>query len=122
MVRGSDTDLPSTPDVLRALGDPVRWEIVRQLAGVGELACGRLEETLPISKSTISYHARILSRAGLLSVRKEGRNHFYTLRRDTLRGLIAELAEVAPPHRATAAANRTTAPPTVDGATELPTW
>ncbi|MFC5995604.1 ArsR/SmtB family transcription factor [Pseudonocardia hispaniensis] len=119
---GSQTEPPSTPDVLRALGDPVRWEIIRQLAGVGELACARLEETLPISKSTISHHVRILVEAGLVAVRKQGRNRFYALRRDALRGLVAELADLAPGQRATAAVSRTVAVTSAAADAELPTW
>ena len=44
-----------TVTVLQALGDPVRLEIVRQLAGcidAGELSCGQIE--LPVGKSTAS--------------------------------------------------------------------
>jgi len=33
--------------IFQALGDPVRWSIVQQIAAAGELACGTLEATLP---------------------------------------------------------------------------
>jgi DNA-binding transcriptional ArsR family regulator len=85
-----------TTDVFKALGDPIRWSILRQMAEVDELACGMLEETLPISKPTISYHIRVLVQVDLVSVRKEGRNFYYTLRRDVLRRLVDELWQVAP--------------------------
>lgn len=73
----------SYSEIFRALGEPLRVDIIRQIAATEELACTRLEETLPISKSTISYHIKILSSAGLVRVRKSGRNFFYTLRQET---------------------------------------
>jgi DNA-binding transcriptional ArsR family regulator len=82
--------------VFNALGDPIRWSIIRQMAAVEELACATLEDTLPVSKPTISYHTKILSQAGLVSVRKQGRNLFYTLRRDVLRRLMDDIWTLAP--------------------------
>ena len=69
------------------------------MAAVDELACVTLEDTLPVSKPTISYHTKILYHAGLISVRKEGRNYFYTLRRDVLHQVIDSLWELAPTPR-----------------------
>ena len=75
-------------EIFNALGDPVRWSIICQIAEVSELGCSVLEDTLSVSKPTISYHTKILVQAGLLNVRKEGRNFYYTLRRDVLRALV----------------------------------
>src|ERR1700744_3522887 len=83
-------------EVFRAIGDPVRWSILAQLAAVDGLPCAALEKPLPVSKPTISYHAKILQQAGLLAVRKEGRNYFYALRRDVLREALGELGRLAP--------------------------
>ncbi|MFE2432831.1 ArsR/SmtB family transcription factor [Streptomyces sp. NPDC059373] len=86
-------------DVMKALSDPIRWDIVRQMAEVDELPCAVLEDTLPISKPTISYHTKILGQVGLLEVRKKGRNFFYTLNRDVLRDVMDELWSLAPEPR-----------------------
>lgn len=86
-------------EVFKALGDPIRWSIVRQMAAVDELACLTLEDTLPVSKPTISYHTKILQHAGLIEVRKEGRNYFYTLRRDVLYEVLDNLWELDPTPR-----------------------
>jgi DNA-binding transcriptional ArsR family regulator len=73
--------------VLQALADPVRLEIVRQLAdcecsGAGELPCGKIE--LPVGKSTASHHLKTLSCAGITAEREEGTRKFVRLRRKEL--------------------------------------
>ena len=83
-------------EVFKALGDPVRWSIITQIGAVDELPCAELEQTLPVSKPTISYHTKILQQAGLLTVRKQGRNYFYALRRDVLAGVQEALWRLAP--------------------------
>lgn len=97
----------ATTEVLKALSDPIRWNIVQQIAQEEEFACSVLEDTLPVSKTTISYHTKILTQAGLIEVHKRGRNYFYTLRREVLRGVIDELWKLAPgPRLVESAADR----------------
>jgi len=69
-------------EIFSALSEPIRIEIVSMIAGTDELACTVLDDTLPITKSTISYHIKILYHAGLIHVRKDGRYYFYRLRRE----------------------------------------
>lgn len=72
--------------VFAALSEPLRVRIMCLLAQseTGEVPNTLLDERLPVGKSTISYHVGILKRAGLLSVRKSGRNYFYLLRPEHL--------------------------------------
>jgi DNA-binding transcriptional ArsR family regulator len=101
----SPTDLAGQGDmviVLQALSDPVRLEIVRQIAGCdsgGELTCGELE--LPVTKSTGSHHLKILSAAGVIAEREEGTRKYLSLRRDELDrrfpGLLASVLQGAAP-------------------------
>jgi DNA-binding transcriptional ArsR family regulator len=95
MARKLTVENPPT-EVFRALSDPIRWSIIVQMAQVDELACITLEDTLPVSKPTISYHTKILHNAGLISTRKAGRNYYYSLRRDVIRDLLDGLLELAP--------------------------
>jgi DNA-binding transcriptional ArsR family regulator len=88
-------DRPPT-NVFSVLSDPVRWSIIAQMAEVDELACVTLEDTLPVAKPTISYHVKILQNAGLIAARKEGRNYYYSLRRDVIEALIGQLWALAP--------------------------
>jgi DNA-binding transcriptional ArsR family regulator len=82
--KGDENDLDVYAVLFRALGDPVRSEIVARAATMPELPCTLLEEVLPISKSTISYHIKVLYQAELLEVRKEGRFYHYKLREEVL--------------------------------------
>lgn len=68
--------------VLSALSDPVRLEMVRTLAG-GAAVNGR-DLGPQLAKSTVTHHARILRQAGVTYTRPEGRVCWITLRRDIL--------------------------------------
>jgi DNA-binding transcriptional ArsR family regulator len=81
-------------DVLQALSDPVRLDIVRQLAGRGaggELTCGQLE--VPVGKSTCSHHLKTLSGAGVIAEREEGTRKYIHLRRAELDGRFPGLID-----------------------------
>jgi DNA-binding transcriptional ArsR family regulator len=83
-VKQQPSSAEPTPDglqVLQALSDPVRLEIVRQLAGCngGELGCSAV--VVPVSKSTASHHFKALLNAGVIAERGEGTRKFFQLRR-----------------------------------------
>jgi DNA-binding transcriptional ArsR family regulator len=83
-VKQQPTTAEPKPDglqVIQALSDPVRLEIVRQLAGCngGELGCGAV--VVPVSKSTASHHFKTLLNAGVIAERGEGTRKFFQLRR-----------------------------------------
>lgn len=71
--------------VLHSLSDPVRLEIVRQLAEQpegGELSCGQLD--VPVGKSTCSHHLKNLACAGVTAEREEGTRKYIRLQREEL--------------------------------------
>jgi DNA-binding transcriptional ArsR family regulator len=61
--------------VLQALSDPVRLEIVRQLAGcTGDgRACGCGQIEIPVTKSTASHHFKTLHARGVIAEREAAR-------------------------------------------------
>jgi DNA-binding transcriptional ArsR family regulator len=66
-------------DVMHALADPARVEIVRRLAAAaGPLACNDIVPDRP--KSTMSHHFKILRDAGILHTEVEGTEHKNRLR------------------------------------------
>ena len=88
---------PSAPtldelvDILKALADPVRLDLLRRIATVEEMACTDLVEESHVSASTVSYHVKTLRTAGLVQVRKDGRTFHYTYRPEVGRALATEL-------------------------------
>lgn len=79
----SDTSAVPIPDitsVLQALADPVRIAIVRRLGECTDArTCGSFD--LPVSKSTLSHHFKVLREAGLIFGRYEGTRKLISLRR-----------------------------------------
>jgi DNA-binding transcriptional ArsR family regulator len=76
---------PSVPvgdiaTVLQALADPVRLAMVRTLANTSDpICCGNFQ--VPVTKSTLSHHLRVLREAGIIEQRSEGTKRLTTLRR-----------------------------------------
>jgi DNA-binding transcriptional ArsR family regulator len=69
-------------DVLHAMSDPVRRDIVAQLARDGERTCGGFG--LSVTKSTATHHFRVLREAGVIDQRIDGNRKLNTLRRAEL--------------------------------------
>jgi DNA-binding transcriptional ArsR family regulator len=61
-----------------ALGDPTRRAIFEQLA-VRPSAVGELAATLPVSRSAVSQHLRVLKEAGLVNETPDGVRRIYRL-------------------------------------------
>ncbi|MET7995629.1 metalloregulator ArsR/SmtB family transcription factor [Amycolatopsis sp. NPDC005232] len=87
-----ERDEMTVESVLRALADPVRLAIVRQLARTeAEVSCGGLE--VPVTKSTLTHHLGILRAAGVIAGRQEGTTRFNSLRRTDLDELAPGLLD-----------------------------
>jgi ArsR family transcriptional regulator len=74
----------------RALGDPVRWAIVRELQDGTRCACV-LAQVTDVSSTLLSHHLKVLREAGLITGAKRGRWIDYTLEANVLRALAAQL-------------------------------
>lgn len=91
----SQTDVTT---VLKALADPIRMEIVRQLHREGEATCSALLGDRP--KSSMSHHFHVLRESGILHTRVEGLHHYNSLRRSELDSRFPGLMEaiLTPPN------------------------
>jgi ArsR family transcriptional regulator len=91
--------------VLKALADPKRFRMVREIAKAGELNCGQVGEMFPLSQPTISHHLKLLCEAGILTVRQEGQNHFISVDRKLLKEVVGALPlRLSAPRRRSASA------------------
>jgi DNA-binding transcriptional ArsR family regulator len=71
-------DQMSLSDVLYALSDPVRVDIVLNVAETGEQSCNQCGIEMP--KSSLSHHFKVLREAGILATRIEGTRHINSIR------------------------------------------
>ncbi|NLE10066.1 MAG: winged helix-turn-helix transcriptional regulator [Actinobacteria bacterium] len=74
----SSQAMKSTIRVTKALADTQRVRILLLLAK-GELCVCQIVEVLDLASSTVSKHLSLLSSAGLVDVRKDGRWAYYRL-------------------------------------------
>lgn len=72
-----------TNQVLRALAEPRRRQILRLVAG-GERAAGEIAAEFEVSRTAISQHLTVLKSAGLLTERRDGTRRLYSVRPHTL--------------------------------------
>jgi ArsR family transcriptional regulator, arsenate/arsenite/antimonite-responsive transcriptional repressor len=63
----------------KALGHPVRAAIVRMLARQETCQYGDLSDRLPLAKSTVSQHLKILREAGLVRGETDGQRVCYCI-------------------------------------------
>jgi ArsR family transcriptional regulator, arsenate/arsenite/antimonite-responsive transcriptional repressor len=89
----------------KALASEQRREILRMLAaccgtsrargdGPRDVCACKISEHLGLAPSTTSHHMGVLRAAGLVDARKEGTWVHYTLRRDVVREIAAELLDI----------------------------
>lgn len=80
---------------LSALAHPGRLEVFRLLvkAGAGGLAAGKIAELTGTLPNTLSAGLTILSHAGLVRSRREGRSVIYSADYPAMSGLLAFLME-----------------------------
>ena len=84
-------DEVALPEVLHALSDPLRLDIVGRLAKEGEMPCGALNGDVP--KSTLSHHLKVLREAGVTTTRVAGTTRLVSLRRKELQERFPGLME-----------------------------
>lgn len=86
----------------KALGHPVRVQILRHIIANDACFFGNLAEALPLAPSTISQHVSVLKSAGLLYDGGEGGRPAYCLNHDRLHRLVMLLDALdasVPAHR-----------------------
>lgn len=97
---------PAPPDLgpfLHAIADPARRRILKALKEKGGNSLGKdtglcacdIEERVKLAQPTVSHHMRILEKAGLVEVKKQGHWRWYRrnqkLISEMTRGLKAQL-------------------------------
>ena len=75
MVRSLDPDI----QLLAALADPTRMEILRELAGAPEVCACDFTACCAVSQPTVSHHLKVLRDAGAVVSERRGNWVFYRI-------------------------------------------
>ena len=81
------------PDVMRALSDTTRREIL-ELLKKNPMTAGQIGAHFPVSAPAISKHLNVLKEAGLVRCRREGNYLIYELCASVLEEVVAWLLEL----------------------------
>jgi DNA-binding transcriptional ArsR family regulator len=76
----------TTSDAFNAVAEPRRRDILTFLAGE-ERSVSQIVDALSLEQPSVSKHLRVLKEVGLVRVRRDGRNMFYSTEADALRPL-----------------------------------
>ena len=82
--RAGDGD--ATDEVLRAIAEPRRREILRLVAH-DEMAAGEIAAAFDVTRTAVSQHLTVLRNAGLVTERRAGTRRLYRARPEGLAGL-----------------------------------
>ena len=92
---------PTRVDFAKALADETRQRIM-QFCCCEWRSVGEITDKMGVAQPTVSHHLAILREAGLVDVREEGRQTFYTLNQDRVVFCCGQLMSAfAPEQQAT---------------------
>jgi ArsR family transcriptional regulator len=80
----------------KAIADETRQKIM-SLCCCRELSVNEIVERLNVSQPTVSHHLAILREAGLVNVRPEGKQTYYTLNQDRVASCCGQIMQVFAP-------------------------
>ena len=78
--------------IARILADPMRLHLLTIIARAREISCAHLVEHADVGASTVSYHVKMLTGAGLVTVVIDGRHRYVRFERETLRRFTETVA------------------------------
>ena len=90
------TDKKRLARMLKALGNPVRFQIVEYLASSQTCITNDIVRLLPLAQSTVSQHLKVLREAGLIKGEIEGPATCYCLDTNGIQWLKDQLGNWLP--------------------------
>lgn len=82
--------------VFKALSDPKRVKIVDMLS-CGDMCACLLLKCFEITQPTLAHDMKVLSEAGIVTSRREGKKTFYSLNRKNLQAMNIRLQKLLDP-------------------------
>ncbi|OIN55427.1 ArsR/SmtB family transcription factor [Arsenicibacter rosenii] len=94
MISNQKQPIERTAHVLKSLAHPIRMQIIMLLrGGERELSVTAIQEKLSVSQSLASHHLSLLRTKGVLNVRTNGTERYYSLKDLRFAQSIATLFE-----------------------------
>lgn len=84
----------SAEPIFTALGEPIRRELLETIAEQGPQTATELARLYPITRQAILKHLGVLQQAGLVTVRRSGRNMRFELTPEPLGALTNWVEEI----------------------------
>ncbi len=78
--------------IFKALADKTRQDIL-ELLGEEEMNVTDICQEFDISQPTVSHHLQILKNCDLVETRKDGKNIYYHIRKEIVRGAFGEVIQ-----------------------------
>lgn len=78
--------------VFKALSDETRCEMVIKMLK-GEVSCDHMVKGFSLSRPALSHHIRVLRESSLISLRKDGQFHHYSLNISFIEEILPGLIE-----------------------------
>lgn len=86
--------LESATETLRAVAHPHRLLIVDMLYRQKALNVTEMQERLGIEQAVVSHHLRILKDRGVVNMRRDGKNSYYSLTHEVFYKIVEVMEEV----------------------------
>ncbi len=83
----------SIQNTLKALGDPIRREILSMLKK-GRLSAGEIVEKFPVSGAAVSRHLSVLKEADLIRDERDGKYIYYELNASVLEEVMLWITQL----------------------------
>lgn len=85
LVSSDSDETQDLADLAKAVGHPIRVQILRLLERKDRCICGEIVDELPLAQSTVSQHLKVLKEAGLIRGEIEGPTVCYCIDKQRLK-------------------------------------